>query len=132
MKVRRTADSQSQPADASQFFGDVRRTTFIAAGDGDGLGGLRFDYAPGAHSHWHIHEREQAIVGVEGRGLVFWEGLDAPVEIGAGDWWHVTPGVPHWHGATPDSSFSHLAISTGGETEWIGEVTDEDYRSGED
>ena len=127
MKVTRDSDTHARAANPAQFAGGVTRKTFIAADDSDGMAGLRFDYEPGAHSHWHIHEREQAIVGVHGRGLVFWDGLDAPIEIGEGDWWHVSAGVRHWHGATPDSTFSHLAFNTGGGTEWVGEVGDDDY-----
>ena len=132
MKVTRDAETPAAPADAQQFAGQVTRKTFISADDSDGMSGLRFDYAPGAHSHWHIHEQEQAIVAVEGRGLVAWEGRDAPIELAPGDWWHVSAGVRHWHGATPDEPFSHLAINAGGGTTWVGEVTPEEYAAGRD
>lgn len=115
-------------ADPSRFTGRVWRTDYLAPQDREHLAGSRFHYEPGARSHWHVHEHEQAIVGVFGSGIVAWEGLAAPVALGPGDWWHVEPGVPHWHGATPTSAFAHLAITAGGTTTWLHEVAEDDYR----
>ena len=86
-------------ADPTRFTGRVWRTDYIDPDDLEHLAGSRFHYEPGARSYWHVHEHEQAIVGIFGSGIVAWEGLDRPVELGPGDWWHVEPGVPHWHGA---------------------------------
>lgn len=119
-------------ADSRRFTGRVWRTDYIDPTDEDSLAGLRLVYEPGARSYWHVHEREQAIIAVHGRGLVAWEGLDAPVGLGPGDWWHVRPEIPHWHGATPDSTFAHIAVTAGGSTTWLREVTDEEYRSQRD
>jgi len=43
---------------------------------------------------------------------------------------HVPVGLRHWHGATPDQAFVHLAVTAGGDTVWLGEVTPEQYASG--
>jgi quercetin dioxygenase-like cupin family protein len=88
---------------------------------------LRMSYEPGARSHWHVHDQEQVIVGVFGTGLVCWQGLDTPEWLETGDWWHVTPGIPHWHGATQHGPFAHLAVTAGGGTRWLGEVSESDY-----
>lgn len=116
-------------AEAAQFTGVVWRTDFIVPADRDHLSGIRFDYEPGARSRWHVHEREQAIIAVHGRGLVAWEGVGAPMELVPGDWWHVEPGVPHWHGAGPHTPFAHLAVTAGGGVTWLREVTEEEYRT---
>lgn len=116
----------TRPAGA-HFTGGVWRTNYLAGDGPQGLAGARFLYGPGARSHWHIHEHEQAIIGEHGHGLVFWEGLDTALRLGSDDWWHVAPGVRHWHGATPDSVFSHLAVTAGGATIWLDEVTEEEY-----
>jgi quercetin dioxygenase-like cupin family protein len=115
-------------ADAGRFTGRVWRTDYIEPESADRMSGLRFVYEPGARSFWHIHEREQAIIAVYGDGLVAWDGLEAPITLTAGDWWHVTPGVAHWHGATPHASFAHVAVNTGGATTWLHEVSEQDYR----
>ena len=127
MKVIRTASTQPSLADATRFTGRVWRTDYIEPPDADHLAGLRLVYEAGARSYWHVHDREQAIVAVFGHGLVAWEGLDAPVALAVGDWWHVQPGIPHWHGATPDSPFAHIAVTAGGSVTWLHEVSDEDY-----
>lgn len=93
MKVVRES-AATELADAARFTGRVWRTDYIRRAEPSSLSGLRFVYEPGARSHWHIHEQEQAIIAVFGRGLVSWEGLGGPIELWAGDWWHVYPGVP--------------------------------------
>lgn len=118
------------PAAPTSFTGDVERATILPARLPGGLRADRFAYAPGARSHWHVHEGEQALVVLSGCGLVQWEGLDDPRRIEAGDWVHVLPGVPHWHGATPDSSLVHLAVTAGGATVWLDPVSDEEYPVG--
>lgn len=119
----------STPADAAHFTGRVWRTDYVEPVDLEHLAGSRFLYEPGARSHWHVHDREQAIVAVYGSGLVAWHGLEAPHELQPGDWWHVEPGVPHWHGAGEHSVFAHLAVTAGGATHWLHEVADRDYRT---
>jgi quercetin dioxygenase-like cupin family protein len=128
MRIIRDRATASSLADPAHFTGRVWRTNYIEPDDEDGMSGSRFLYEPGARSHWHIHEHEQAIVAVHGSGLVAWHGLDAPQQLAVGDWWHVEPGVPHWHGAIPSSAFAHLAVTAGGATIWLHEVTDRDYR----
>src|SRR3954452_3293472 len=111
----------------SRFTGRVWRTNYIEPPEREGLTGARFLYEPGARSYWHVHEREQAIIAMYGTGLVHWEGADASVLLRPGDWWHVQPDVPHWHGDTPETAFAHLAVTAGGPTHWLHEVTDADY-----
>ena len=127
MRISREHELTTRPAGAT-FTGGVWRTDFIVPGPDEGLAGSRFLYEPGARSFWHIHVQEQAIIAVLGSGIVAWEGSDGPQVLHVGDWWHVVPGVPHWHGATSDTSFAHLAVTAGGGTTWLHEVSDEEYR----
>jgi quercetin dioxygenase-like cupin family protein len=127
MRVIPDRSATTYLADPARFTGRVWRTDYIDPDDLEHLSGSRFHYEPGARSHWHVHAHEQAIVAVFGSGIVAWEGLDQPVALGPGDWWHVEPGVPHWHGATPSTAFAHLAITAGGTTTWLHEVSDDDY-----
>lgn len=122
MRICPDATGTTSPADPAHFEGPVWRTDFIDPGSDGELSALRFSYGPGARSGWHIHTHEQALLVLEGRGLVSWEGLDEPREVGPGDWVHVTPGVPHWHGAAPSSIFVHAAVTAGGEIIWLGRV----------
>ena len=124
MLVIHDVKTVAELADPERFTGRVWRSDYIAT---EGMSGLRFVYEPGSRSHWHMHDREQAIVAVHGVGVVAWKGLATPVVLRPGDWWHVSPWVPHWHGAVPSTTFAHLAISTGGSVSWLEEVSNADY-----
>ena len=124
-------DSASEsPADPANFTGSVTRAEVLPEARSSGMRGDVFSYEPGARSHWHVHEGEQALVVVRGDGLVQWEGLQAPRRVRAGDWVHVVPGVAHWHGATPNNEFVHLAVTASGGTTWLGPVAEDDYLEG--
>lgn len=127
MKIVRASEITSGPADPAHWTGQVWRDTILTTTTG-GLRGDRFVCAPGHRSHWHIHEGEQALVILSGRGLIAWEGLETAETLQAGDWVHVSPGTPHWHGAVPDDTFVHLAVTATGGTLWQGPVDDETYR----
>lgn len=93
----------------------------------NGLRGNRFTYAPAQRSNWHIHEGEQALIVLSGRGLILWEGLETAEVLEPGDWVHVSPGTPHWHGAVPDNTFVHVAVTASGDTLWRDAVDDAAY-----
>lgn len=126
MRIVRAADLTATTADPAKWTPGVWRTDILTTGSG-GLRSNRFVYAPGSHSHWHIHDGEQALIVVDGRGLIVWEGLDTAQVLGPGDWVHVEPGTPHWHGAVPDDVFVHLAVTSSGPTRWLHAVDDETY-----
>lgn len=126
MRIVRSTDLTTRRTDDAKFTSDVWRSDILTA-DGDGLRSNQFTYAPGQRSHWHVHEGEQALIVVAGRGLIMWEGLDVAEEIGPGDWVHVTPHVRHWHGAMPDSVFVHFAVTATGGTRWSDPVSDDAY-----
>ena len=69
------------------------------------------------------------LVCVGGRGY-YQAWSEEPVEMTPGSVVNIPAGVKHWHGAAPDSWFSHLAIEVPGENgsnEWLESVSDEDY-----
>ena len=109
----------------------VSRTALVPAEDGEALMRVdRISYTPGAHTHWHIHTAEQILYGEDGRGWVKFKSR-ARIDVTPGAVVRVRVGVPHWHGATPTDSFVHLAVTAGGTTEWLGEVTPDDYEHDE-
>lgn len=86
-------------------------------------------FEPGARNNWHIHPGGQILLVTGGKGYYQEEGKPVQI-IKKGDVIKVPPGAKHWHGATPDSWLSHLAIVTnpqGGMVEWLEPVTDEYY-----
>ena len=91
-------------------------------------------FEPGCRNNWHIHTASsgggQMLVCVGGRGFYQEWGKEA-VEMVPGTVVHIPPNVKHWHGAAPDSWFSHLAVVVPGEdtgAEWCEPVSDEEYR----
>lgn len=90
-------------------------------------------FEPKCRNNWHIHHATkgggQMLVAIGGRGY-YQEWGKAPIEMKPGDVIHIPANVKHWHGAAPDSWFSHLAFELAGENtsnEWLEAVTDEEY-----
>ncbi len=90
-------------------------------------------FEPGCLNNWHIHHADkgggQILVCVAGRGYYQEWGKDA-VEMKPGDCVNIPTNVKHWHGAAPDSWFSHLAIEVPGENgsnEWLEPVDHTQY-----
>jgi quercetin dioxygenase-like cupin family protein len=87
-------------------------------------------YAPGSKLDWHIHPAGQYLLITEGTGYYQEKGKPAQI-IHKGDIIKCLPGVAHWHGAAPGSSFAYVAVTptTKGRTIWLQRVTDEEYKS---
>ncbi len=90
-------------------------------------------FEPGCRNNWHVHHADkgggQMLICIAGRGYYQEWGKD-PVEMLPGDVINIPVGVKHWHGAAPDSWFSHLAVEVPGENgsnEWLEAVDDEVY-----
>lgn len=90
-------------------------------------------FEPRCRNNWHIHHAKvgggQMLIAVGGRGY-YQEWGKEPIEMLPGDVINIPANVKHWHGAAPDSWFSHLAIEVDGvetSNEWLEEVTDEEY-----
>ena len=90
-------------------------------------------FEPGCRNNWHIHKASkgggQILLCVSGRGYYQEWGKPA-IELHEGDVVVIKAGVKHWHGATKDSWFSHIAIEVPGENtsnKWLEAVSDEEY-----
>lgn len=86
-------------------------------------------FEPKCRNNWHKHSEGQVLIAVGGAGY-FQERGKAAVRMEPSDVIEVGPNVEHWHGAAPDSWFSHLAItpdSTHNKTTWLEPVTNEVY-----
>lgn len=96
------------------------------------IGNVTFE--PGCRNNWHIHYAEkgggQMLLVTAGEGWYQEFGKTAR-KLKAGDVVHIPAGVKHWHGATADSWFQHLAIEVPGEnckTQWCEPVSEEEYK----
>lgn len=95
------------------------------------IGNVTFE--PGCRNNWHIHHAKtgggQILLVTAGTGY-YQEWGKEPIQLHPGDVVNIPPEVKHWHGAAPDSWFSHLAIEVPGEetsNEWCEKVSDEEY-----
>lgn len=88
-------------------------------------------FAAGAKLDWHIHPYGQILMITDGTG--YYQEKGKPVQIvHKGDMIKCAPGVPHWHGAAPNSDFTYIAVSTNGaknKTQWLQRLTDAEYNS---
>ena len=87
-------------------------------------------FEPGARTAWHTHPLGQTLIVTAGCGLVQRDG--GPIEeIRPGDVVWFPPGEKHWHGATPTTAMTHIAIQEsldGKPVDWMEKVSDEQYR----
>jgi 4-carboxymuconolactone decarboxylase len=87
-------------------------------------------FEPGCRNNWHSHTGGQLLICVGGRGYYQEKGKPAR-QLVAGDVVEIAPNVVHWHGAAPDSWFSHLAVATNPQTNvntWLDPVDDAQYK----
>ena len=92
--------------------GPVTRKALIDAQDTGGHGILSVTFGPGARLNFHTHTYEQILYVTEGKGIVATPEEEQVVTPGTVIF--IAPGEVHWHGATGDSSFSHIAIQKPG------------------
>ena len=121
--------STANDAFAQYFVGQ----SYLAPVSKEQVGIFNVTFEPGCRNNWHIHHAKkgggQILVCVAGRGF-YQEWGKTPICMTAGDVINIPAGVKHWHGAAPDSWFSHLAVEVPGEnthTEWCEPVSNEDY-----
>lgn len=88
-------------------------------------------FEPGCRNNWHTHPAGQILLVTNGEG--YYQEIGKPARLLAkGDVVKIPSGLVHWHGATKDSYFTHIAISniTGeGAVKWLSPVTDEEYNN---
>jgi quercetin dioxygenase-like cupin family protein len=92
--------------------GPVQRKELISARDTGGFSVLLVSFGAGAKLNFHTHTYEQILYVTEGKGIVATKKEEKTITSGSVV--YIAPGEIHWHGATKDSSFSHIAIQKPG------------------
>lgn len=123
MLIRHANLTHQLPGKSSQFTGQAVGDAVLPATDGVTINTVSFE--PGARTHWHSHEKGQLLFVTQGYGLICTFG-ERPQQLRAGDTVWVPAGERHWHGANPQSFFTHTAVSFG-PTSWEVEVTQDEY-----
>ncbi len=122
-----------QPNDAfAEYFSGQSYINMLAK-TGNGIGFMNVTFEPGCRNNWHIHHAKsgggQVLICTAGYGYYQEWGKDAQ-KLSPGDVVVIPANVKHWHGARPDSWFSHIAVEVPGEdtaNEWLESVSDEEY-----
>ena len=134
MILKRAGSQPSQKGSPDFFTGTVRLDPLNAPPEPARHSCALVTFEPGARSAWHSHPLGQTLVVTAGCGWTQCEG-EPVVEIRAGDVIWCPPGHKHWHGATPTTAMSHIAIQEardGSAVTWMEHVTNEEYLAGPD
>ena len=132
MEIKRNGTQASVKGPADWFTGTVRiNPLFLKADDPARTTGASVTFEPGARTAWHTHPLGQTLIVTAGCGLVQRKG--GPIEeIRPGDVVWFPPGEKHWHGASPNTAMTHIAIQEtldGKSVDWLEHVSDEQYGS---
>lgn len=130
MDIQRAGSQPSAKGPDDWFTGTVRIDALFDRPEPARVSGVSVTFEPGARTAWHTHPLGQTLIVTSGCGWTQQEG--APVEeIRPGDVIWIPPGVRHWHGATPSTAMTHIAIHeklNGSAVDWMEKVADEQYR----
>ena len=131
MDIKRCGSQPSGKGPAEFFTGNVRIDPLFEAPDPARARGASVTFEPGARTAWHTHPVGQNLIVTSGCGWVQSEG-GPKEEIRPGDVVSCPPKEKHWHGATPNSAMTHIAIQEqldGKVVEWMEKVSDEQYQA---
>lgn len=131
MDITRGGIRPSEKGPTDWFTGSVRIDPLFQAAEPARVAGASVTFEPGARTAWHTHPLGQTLIVTAGAGLA--QRWDGPIEeIHPGDVVWFPPGEKHWHGATPATAMTHIAIQErldGRMVEWMEPVSDEQYRA---
>ena len=119
------------PAPAENFTGTVFVQPLAPKNENNNFSIGSVTFEPGARSHWHTHPAGQTLLVTEGKGLTQEKGKLVRT-INKGDVILCPPDTEHWHGASPESGMTHVAITNfKGDSQviWLKPVTDEEYKA---
>jgi quercetin dioxygenase-like cupin family protein len=129
MEIKRAGLQPSNKGSADYFTGGVRVDLLFEAPAPARVVGASVTFEPGARTAWHTHPLGQTLVLTSGFGRAQrWGG---PIEeLRPGDVVWFAPGEKHWHGASPVTGMTHIAIQEkldGKTVDWMEHVSDEQY-----
>ena len=130
MEITRVGSQPSKKGPADWFTGAVRIDPLCQPNAPARAAAASVTFEPGARTAWHTHPLGQTLIITAGCGWVQQEG-GLVEEVHPGDVVWFPPGVKHWHGASPATGMTHIAIQEsleGKVVDWLEHVSDEQYR----
>ena len=129
MEIKRCGSQPSSKGPADYFTGAVRVDPLFNPPEPARVRGASVTFEPGARTAWHTHPLGQTLVVTAGCGRAQrWGGPNEDIRPGDVVWF--PPGEKHWHGASPTTAMTHIAIQEqldGKVVEWLEQVSDEQY-----
>jgi quercetin dioxygenase-like cupin family protein len=129
MKITRNGSQPANKGPAEWFSGSVRMDPLFGVNDTRRVTGGSTTFEPGARTAWHTHPKGQTLIITSGGGFV--QRDTGPIEaVSPGDIIWFEAGEKHWHGASPATSMTHIAIQEwfeGRVVDWLEQVTDAQY-----
>jgi quercetin dioxygenase-like cupin family protein len=129
MDIARAGTKPSGKGPSDWFTGTVRIDPLFTAPAPARAAGATVTFEPGARTAWHTHPLGQTLIVTAGFGLV--QRAGGPIEeIRPGDVVWFPPNEKHWHGASPATAMTHIAIQEaldGKMVDWLEHVTDAQY-----
>jgi quercetin dioxygenase-like cupin family protein len=132
MDIKRNGSQPSNKGPADHFTGSVRIDPLFQADDPARVVGASVTFEPGARTAWHSHPLGQTLIVTFGCGQVQSWG-NPRHEIRPGDVVSIQPGEKHWHGASPTTAMTHIAVYENlpdRGADWMEHVSDEQYQAG--
>ena len=115
MKVIKPDAIPAESANTPLFTGGpVTRQTLLTPESSNYFNLAVVNFSAGARNKMHTHSSDQVLFVTAGKGIIATEAHQEVISVG--DVVHITAEEKHWHGATPDSSFSHIALTAKGST----------------
>src|ERR1700678_829901 len=131
MDIKRSGSQLSTQGPAEYFTGTVRVDSLFQAPNPARVVSAAVTFEPGARTAWHTHPLGQTLIVTAGCGRV--QRWGNPVEeIRPGDVVWIPPAEKHWHGASPTTAMTHIAIQEqldGKTAEWMEKVSVEQYQA---
>ena len=130
MEIKRIGSQPSNSGPADWFTGTVRIDPLFEAPEPARVRAASVTFEPGARTAWHTHPLGQTLIVTAGCGWVQCE-RSTIEEIHPGDVVWFPPNEKHWHGATPTTAMTHIALQealNGKVVDWMEKVTDEEYQ----
>ena len=130
IEIKRNGSRPSTKGSPDWFTGSVRVDPLFQAPGPARVGAGHVTFEPGARTNWHTHPLGQTLIITSGLGWVQRDG--GPIEeVRPGDVVWFPPGLKHWHGATPTTGMTHIAIQEsvdGKNVDWMEKVSEDQYR----